>query len=1313
VNSSSPRGLAIGLVAAAFVVPVRSAEPPARRNDIPYSMEVATPHVAWASVLPGGPIRGFFMPSISRGRDMVELMQRLALEPTTVSIDREWDINCWGIGDYYGHEERGDRDDFRIVFGYVEQDLTGDTPFEVMVIPGLNGWSRMTRPTRDAILRRVAEGAGLVLIHPFVGDVAGHPFLGDEASGDTRLWELSPLVGVPDDTVTERGYPALRQDAIASGRWEPAADHFITQGLDADLLATGERGGRFYRYESRGQVVVRAGGHPVVAVKSYGKGRVVAFAQAGEGFVPEPLDPVATHTYWDYWEYRQSLLARAVLWAAARESDLRLAALSASESGGVSARVETPQARSLGIEVTAKSESGEVLGTHEERREIAAGEATLTIASEGLRPASGWPGGKVLVNLILRDPATGATLNWGATHFEVEKAATIVSLRANSGAYREGDVLSVVTQAAGRLEDLRMRVTLTDDLDRVLSVESKRTGGEKPFFHSLEGFVGKRVSIAAALVDEKGRVVDELRHAPIPVVAKQRREKEYRALMSFETPAHNVEALRQRRLRAQAMDTGFTWGGELTDSLDIPRGYFGVYWYDRGPTTPEGLEKAVKDFERTGDLGSLQYLTRKELFKRTGDKRFLTRSPSLDDPEVLAILASVARTAARNKAPYNMDYYFVGDEGSLTSYTDPVDFDFGPDSLANFRRWLRQRYGSLDALNRSWQSTHTSWDAVMPETTQEARRSGVYPRWADHRTYMEVSFAHAYQVVRDAVVEGDPQGRIALSGTQVTTAYNGCDWWRLDRVIDDFLSYSGGNQWDFHRSFAKPGARIGFWTGYGRSGRPVQHEIWTAALSGVLFPNLFWSYSVVNPDFTFAKSGRDMGATFQALRFEGLGRLLMEAERVTDGIGIHYSLPSVHAAAILGYHESRNVDEDDAPGFPANRDGWAKGLTDLGLSYDFVAAPDLEVQGLDPKALKAFVLPLSFAVSPAEVANLEKYVRAGGTLIADGAAGVMDDHAAWQSAGLLSSLFGITTPPSSKRVYGTRVKGPVRLTAAGRASGLDESALAGLEALEADLKPEGATPLVRVGEAPALFVRRLGAGTAIYLNTLLDDYPKARSKGYAGSAQRAVLAAVLAKAGVTPAVEVKEPGGAPLGQTRIARYRFGGSDVIAILQEDVDVATLYGHDGVTIYDDSKLGRVAKRAVSVRLPRAGQVTNVRTGEDLGRTDSVAVEIQPGEALVLSVGEERPGLTLRAPAAAARGARLSLELNLTKPGAHLVRCHVVDPRGRFLPEYAANVAVDGARGSFVIPTALNDSAGRYRVTATDVVSGAMAEAVVELK
>src|SRR4029077_2252481 len=71
------------------------------KNDITYSTEVVTTHVKWATSLPGGPIKSFFIPSVQYGRDMVELMQRLSLQPSTVSIDPSWDITCWGIGDYY------------------------------------------------------------------------------------------------------------------------------------------------------------------------------------------------------------------------------------------------------------------------------------------------------------------------------------------------------------------------------------------------------------------------------------------------------------------------------------------------------------------------------------------------------------------------------------------------------------------------------------------------------------------------------------------------------------------------------------------------------------------------------------------------------------------------------------------------------------------------------------------------------------------------------------------------------------------------------------------------------------------------------------------------------------------------------------------------------------------------------------------------------------------------------------------------------------------------------------------------------------
>ena len=275
--------------------------------------------------------------------------------------------------------------------------------------------------------------------------------------------------------------------------------------------------------------------------------------------------------------------------------------------------------------------------------------------------------------------------------------------------------------------------------------------------------------------------MDEIRHEPIVVAARERRQKEYRGLLSFETPVHYFAERRLRLLRERAMDTSFTWGGEVNDELHMPRGWFGVYWYDRGPTTPEGMEQAIAEFEKTGDVDSLAYLVKKELYRRTGETRFLVRSPSFDDPEVQAAPVR-PRAHRRARRRPSTTWTTTSSATRARSARTPTRWTSAGGSTRSpgFRAWLREQYGSLDALNRSWGSAFREWDAVLPLTTEAARREGRYAPWADHRTYMEVSFARAYQTVRDGVREGDPEGRIALSGTQVTNPWNGCDWHRLD-----------------------------------------------------------------------------------------------------------------------------------------------------------------------------------------------------------------------------------------------------------------------------------------------------------------------------------------------------------------------------------------------------------------------------------------------------------------------------------------------------------------------------------------------------
>ncbi len=68
---------------------------------------------------------------------------------------------------------------------------------------------------------------------------------------------------------------------------------------------------------------------------------------------------------------------------------------------------------------------------------------------------------------------------------------------------------------------------------------------------------------------------------------------------------------------------------------------------------------------------------------------------------------------------------------------------------------------------------------------------------------------------------------------------------------------------------------------------------------------------------------------------------------------------------------------------------------------------------------------------------------------------------------------------------------------------------------------------------------------------------------------------------------------------------------------------------------------------------------------------------------------------------------------KPRAgHVIRVQVYGPDGMERPYYGAILDGSGAGQSWRIPFALNDSAGEWQISATDVISGRRAKASIRL-
>jgi hypothetical protein len=93
--------------------------------------------------------------------------------------------------------------------------------------------------------------------------------------------------------------------------------------------------------------------------------------------------------------------------------------------------------------------------------------------------------------------------------------------------------------------------------------------------------------------------------------------------------------------------------------------------------------------------------------------------------------------------------------------------------------------------------------------------------------------------------------------------------------------------------------------------------------------------------------------------------------------------------------------------------------------------------------------------------------------------------------------------------------------------------------------------------------------------------------------------------------------------------------------------------------------------------------------------------------------RPSLSLSGPVSALRGEHPPFSLAASLPGKRIARCHVHGPDGAFVPEYSRNLLLNDGPVSFVIPTALDDAVGPYAIECRDLLGGASARAVMELR
>jgi hypothetical protein len=388
----------------------------------------------------------------------------------------------------------------------------------------------------------------------------------------------------------------------------------------------------------------------------------------------------------------------------------------------------------------------------------------------------------------------------------------------------------------------------------------------------------------------------------------------------------------------------------------------------------------------------------KELYRlNPASKEAFNRSPSLSDPEWIERVRARLAEAARRHSPWGPVFYSLGDESGIADLSAFWDFDFSEHSLKNFRDWLKERYGTLEALNAQWGSKFAAWERIEPDTTNESmsRADLNWSSWSDHKEYMDAEFARALKMGADAVRAVDPRAYVGIGGAQMP-GWGGYDYARLTEALTVLEPYNIGNNVEIIRSL-RP--ELAVMTTSFAGGPWEKHRVWYELLHGAR-GSIIWDdkREFVARDGSIGARGREAGVYFNELR-RGVAALLMASERLEDPIAIHYSQSSMrnewmkqHRPAGTAWTRRNASSERMDSGFLRIRESWCRLIEDLGMQYNFVSYGQMERGELARGGYRVLILPWSSSLSAAESAAIREFAAGGGLVLTDAVPGTHDEH---------------------------------------------------------------------------------------------------------------------------------------------------------------------------------------------------------------------------------------------------------------------------------------------------------------------------------
>jgi hypothetical protein len=705
------------------------------------------------------------------------------------------------------------------------------------------------------------------------------------------------------------------------------------------------------------------------------------------------------------------------------------------------------------------------------------------------------------------------------------------------------------------------------------------------------------------------------------------------------------------------------------------------------------------DLSSRSGLRLLPYVTR---LAGTADAQNF-RHPGLREKAYRDNTSQALRTTCTQAAPYSPVAYTLGDENYL--FRGEGEVCYRPETLAAFRVWLEKKYGTVAELNRTWATRHASFSAITPPVLAEAaKHTASLAPWMDHKRFMDEEFALAHEHFAGVIQEVDPGALVGWDGLLGYSWRAGYDFERLgEKMLLNQTYTTNWPQGEYVRSFKQPGALTGMW---GNATADVedgwQAFPWACLLQG---DNSVWwwtswglEYIPFNPDLSPSPYGKWF---FEAVAETkaGPGKLLLQAHREAR-VALLYNQRDLFAQTVIG-EMSKTAAFGGDRGPLRDYEIIMHGLLDYGTQFEAVSPGQIAAGKLTKERYDALWLCRATCLEDSTVAAVRQFVAAGGTVIVDGGAGLLDGNGLLRDKRPLDDLLGVTAPTGPQALTA-----PVQAAEVKLEGKLGEVPLAlgnvKVSLLEPGLRLAGGQALAMAGETPLLVLQTLGQGRAITLNLSLAGLSGERRNEAPGSLRR-LLSAVLQASGVQPYSTLQTAEGNPPRCLWQARFTSGAASYLAVQQD---------------FEERGLG---PQKLQMTIPQPAIVYDLRAGKRVGqgRVQSWQVTVDRGDPQIFSLlPYEVSGLQVVAPRSAVAGQSVPVQVTVRtaggQPGYHVVRLDVYAP-GAQTPHrhYSQNIACERGQGSGDLPLALMDPGGNWRLELRDVASGVKATHPLEVQ